>query len=110
MISHVSVCLLTYGENSSISNTFRHTKREYSFSVRPICCTPVFLFTLKILRGVIIERTATRLSNRLADDPVVDAACQKENQQIDQGEYPCHNSKSNHVVGHIAHAKEDQNV
>ena len=43
MISHVSVCPLTHGEKSSISNTFCYTKREYSFSVRPIGCTPAFL-------------------------------------------------------------------
>lgn len=43
MISHVSVCLLAHGEKSSISNTFCHTKREYSFSVHPIGCTPAFL-------------------------------------------------------------------
>ena len=44
MISHVTVCLLVQGEKSSISNTFCYTKREYSFSVRPIGCTPVFIF------------------------------------------------------------------
>ena len=43
MISHVSVCLLAHGEKSSISNTFCHTKRECSFSVHPIGCTPAFL-------------------------------------------------------------------
>lgn len=43
MISHVSVCLLANGEKESISNTFCHTKREYSFSVRPIGCTPASL-------------------------------------------------------------------
>ena len=43
MISHVSVCLLAHGEKSSISNTFCHTKREHSFSVHPIGCTPAFL-------------------------------------------------------------------
>ena len=43
MISHVSVCLLAHGGKSSISNIFCHTKREYSFLVRPIGCTPVFL-------------------------------------------------------------------
>ena len=42
MISHVSVCLLAHGEKGLISNTFCHAKREYSFSVRPIGCTPVF--------------------------------------------------------------------
>jgi len=44
MISHVSVCLLAHEENGLISNTFCHTKREYSFSVHPIGCTPAFLF------------------------------------------------------------------
>ena len=44
MISHVSVCLPAHEEKSSISNTFCHAKREYSFSVRPIGCTPAFLF------------------------------------------------------------------
>ena len=43
MISHVTVCLLAYEEKGSISNTFCYTKREYSFSVRPIGCTPAFL-------------------------------------------------------------------
>jgi len=44
MISHVSVCLLVHEEKGLISNTFCHTKREYSFSVRPIGCTPAFVF------------------------------------------------------------------
>ena len=44
MISYVTVCLLVHGEKGSISNTFCHAKREYSFSVRPIGCTPAFLF------------------------------------------------------------------
>ena len=44
MISHVSVCLLAHEEKGLISNTFCHAKREYSFSVRPISCTPAFLF------------------------------------------------------------------
>ena len=43
MISHVSVCLLVHEEKGLISDTFRHTKWEYSFSVRPIGCTPAFL-------------------------------------------------------------------
>lgn len=43
MISYVAVCLQVHGEKSSISNTFCHTKREYSFSVHPIGCTPAFL-------------------------------------------------------------------
>ncbi len=44
MISHVSVCLLAHEEKGLISNTFCHAKREYSFSVRPIGCTPAFFF------------------------------------------------------------------
>ena len=44
MISHVSVCLLAHEEKGLISDTFRHTKWEYSFSVRPIGCTPAFSF------------------------------------------------------------------
>ena len=43
MISHVSVCLLVHEEKGLISNTFCHAKREYSFSVHPIGCTPAFL-------------------------------------------------------------------
>ena len=43
MISHVSNCLLAHGEKGLISDTFRHTKWEYSFSVHPIGCTPAFL-------------------------------------------------------------------
>ena len=31
MISHVSVCLLAHEEKGLISDTFRHTKWEYSF-------------------------------------------------------------------------------
>lgn len=42
MISHVSEYSLARGEKSSISNTFCHAKREYSFLVRPIGCAPVF--------------------------------------------------------------------
>ena len=44
MISYVAVCLQVHGEKGSISNTFCHAKREYSFSVRPIGCTPAFVF------------------------------------------------------------------
>ena len=44
MISHVSVRLLEHEEKGLISNTFCYAKREYSFSVRPISCTPAFLF------------------------------------------------------------------
>ncbi len=50
MISHVSVCLLAHEEKGLISNTFCHAKREYSFSVRPIGCTPAFLFVFVIIR------------------------------------------------------------
>ena len=46
MISHVSVCLLAHEEKGLISNTFYHTKREYSFSVHPIGCTPAFFFAI----------------------------------------------------------------
>lgn len=42
MISHVPICLLACGEKVSISNTSCHAKREYSCSVRPIGCAPVF--------------------------------------------------------------------
>lgn len=48
MISHVSVCLLAHEEKGLISDTFRHTKWEYSFSVRPIGCTPAFSFLIKL--------------------------------------------------------------
>ena len=44
MIFHVSICLLAHEEKGLISNTFCHAKREYSFSVRPIGCTPAFSF------------------------------------------------------------------
>ena len=54
MISHVSVCLLAHREKGSISNTFCHTKREYSFSVHPIGCTPAFL-----VRELYINYTVT---------------------------------------------------
>lgn len=49
MISHVSVCLLAHEEKGLISDTFRHTKWEYSFSVRPIGCTPAFLFCFMVV-------------------------------------------------------------
>ena len=42
MISHVLSYLQIHGEKGLISNTFCHTKREYSFSVHPIGCTPAF--------------------------------------------------------------------
>lgn len=44
MISHMSVCLLAHEEKGLILDTFRHTKWEYSFSVRPIGCTPAFSY------------------------------------------------------------------
>ena len=50
MIFHVSVCLLEHGEKGLISNTFCYAKREYSFSVCPIDCTPAFLFVFVIIR------------------------------------------------------------
>ena len=43
MISYVAVCLLAHEEKGLISNTFCYAKREYSFSARPIGCTPAFL-------------------------------------------------------------------
>ena len=49
MISHVSVCLLAHEEKGLSSDTFRHTKWEYSFSVRPIGCTPAFLFCFMVV-------------------------------------------------------------
>ena len=48
MISHVSVCLLAHEEKGLISDIFRHTEWEYSFSVRPIGCTPAFSFLYKL--------------------------------------------------------------
>ena len=42
MIFHMSGCLLAHEEKGLISNTFCYAKREYSFSVRPIGCTPAF--------------------------------------------------------------------
>lgn len=57
MISHVSVCLLAHREKGSISNTFCHTKREYSFSVRPIGCTPAFCYVASLLAGILINET-----------------------------------------------------
>ena len=44
MISHVLSYLQVHGEKGLISNTFCHAKREYSFSARPIGCTPAILF------------------------------------------------------------------
>ena len=40
-------CVRSY---SSHSKTFRYTKREHSFSVHPIGCTPAFLFIFIIIR------------------------------------------------------------
>ena len=42
MISHVSGYLSARRGKGLISNTFCHAKREYSFSVHPIGCTPAF--------------------------------------------------------------------
>ena len=53
MISHGAVCLQVHGEKSSISNTFCHAKREYSFSVHPIGYTPVFCFCIKYFFDII---------------------------------------------------------
>ena len=50
MIFHVSVCLLAHEEKGLISDTFCHAKREYSFSVHPIGCTPAFLFIFSVIR------------------------------------------------------------
>lgn len=50
MISHVLSYLQIHGEKGLISNTFCHTKREYSFSVHPIGCTPGFLFIFVSIR------------------------------------------------------------
>ena len=57
MISHESVCLLAHGEKGLISDTFRHTKWEYSFSVRPIGCTPAFCYVASLLAGIFINET-----------------------------------------------------
>ena len=44
-------CLLTDAcKKDTFSNTFCHAKREYRFSVRPIGCTPAFLFVFVIIR------------------------------------------------------------
>ena len=65
MISLVSVCLLAHGEKGSISNTFCHAKREYSFSVRPIGCTPAFLliFAFEIVWDRMNSRRSRRCGN-----------------------------------------------
>lgn len=47
MIFHMSGCLLAHEEKGLISNTFCHAKREYSFSVHPIGCTPAFFSCLE---------------------------------------------------------------
>lgn len=52
MISHVSVCLLAHEEKGLISNTFCHAKREYSFSIHPIDCTPAFSFCLELRKNL----------------------------------------------------------
>ena len=46
MISHVLSDLQVHGEKGSISNTFCHAKREYSFLVRPRAVLPLFYFAL----------------------------------------------------------------
>ena len=53
MIFHVPVCLLAHEEKGSISNTFYHAKREYSFSVRPIGCTPAFYMFVVICSSML---------------------------------------------------------
>ena len=58
MISHVSSCLLAHEEKGLISNTFCHAKREYSFSVRPIGCTPAFFI---MLYGSILLNTVQKI-------------------------------------------------
>ena len=64
MISHVSVCLLAHEEKGLISDTFRHTKWEYSFSVRPIGCTPAFFI---LLYGSILLNTVQKNLQYLGD-------------------------------------------
>ena len=54
MIFHVSGCLLAHGEKGLISDTFRHTKWEYSFSVRLIGCTPAFLLHIMPKSAILI--------------------------------------------------------
>ena len=54
MIFHVSVCLLAHEEKGLISDTFCHAKREYSFSVRPIGCTPAFLLHIMPKSAILI--------------------------------------------------------
>ena len=53
MIFHVSVCLLAHEEKGLISDTFCHAKREYSFSVRPIGCTPAFYMFVVICSSML---------------------------------------------------------
>lgn len=62
MISHVTVCLLAHGEKSSISSIFCHAKREYSLSVRPIGCTPIYL---------ILEQVAVFSTPSLKSDLII---------------------------------------
>ena len=68
MISHVLVCLLAHEEKGLISNTFWHIKREYSFSVHPIGCTPAFLLYRKVLLwrtlDIKIARTEAGIANK----------------------------------------------
>ena len=47
MISHVSVCLLAHEEKGLISDTFRHTKWEYSFRFVRSAVLPLF-FLIKL--------------------------------------------------------------
>ena len=50
---------------SSISNTFRYAKWEYSFSVRPIGCTPVF-YLFSSLSGFFVSATLSIMSTTTA--------------------------------------------
>ena len=68
MISYVTVCLLVHGEKGSISNTFCHAKREYSFSVRPISCTPAFYY-------LVIPFNQVEMSNQQRQPGVQTNAC-----------------------------------
>ena len=54
MIFHMSGCLLAHEEKGLISNTFCYAKREYSFSVRPIGCTPAFLLHIMPKSAILI--------------------------------------------------------
>ena len=67
MISHVSVCVLAQGEKGLISNTFCHTKREYSFSVRPIGYTPAFLSKIE---ATLLKARRTHYSEKSIINPL----------------------------------------